>query len=111
MLEWLSTMDVLEARPEYADAVRCMIDMEMSNPLDGYYVIVPGVFQAKGKPAELTVENWFEPSIIGTVYGDDIPEEWLLVGLLHAKSASSEQVGEALSFVAERNAWLIENKS
>ena len=104
-------MDVIEARPEYRKAIRCLIDMEMSNPKAGYYVIVPGEFKAKGKPVELTSEDWFEPSIIGTVYGDNIPEEWLLVGLLHATGQPAEQLEAALGFISDRNDWLLENKS
>lgn len=109
MLDWESVMDVLEAKPEYENAVRCLIDMELSSPIDDSYVIVPGEFVASGKE-NLTFDTWFNPSIIGVTYGTAIPDEWLLVGVLHRSVASDEELSKAMQFVADRNAKILEDK-
>jgi hypothetical protein len=111
VLEIISTGMVMDAMPEYRDAIRCCVDMELSDPEQDFWVIVPGEFESEGKK-NLTMDSWFQPSLIGTTYGDSIPKDWLLVGVFKADNASDEAVSDAMLFIARRNtSLLLENQS
>jgi len=109
MLDIWSTMDLIEAKPEYENAVRCMIDLSLSKPSEKFWVVVPGKFVSEGKPKDCTTEEWFEEYVIGAVYGDSIPKEWLLLGVLHKEYASDDEIVEAFTFINDRNMSLIED--
>lgn len=109
MLDFATAPLLVEQFPsKYKEAVRCCIDMELSNPSEGYWVIHPGEFVSKGKADEdFGFDDWFEPSIIGTVYGDP-PKEWLLVGVYKIGDASGADLDIALGYIFDRNLGILQ---
>jgi hypothetical protein len=102
MYDWIGAIDIIEQDPD-KEYIRCCIDMKLSIPELGHWVVVPGNFISEGKPDDMKFDEYFEPISEGISWDGTIPEDWLLVATYHDRFANEEEMKLANIFIIKFN--------